>query len=139
MMPGMAPPGPPTAYLPGPFMQPMPYPPGMPSPGLSTVKKTNKLRLMSSVLVQLCTTLLLWDKCRVSLKLQIESLVLKTLCQLHKPICRRRLPQAPTLHLRTVQAHGLLCLRHLSLPTHIHTTTRVLRVCLCHGRLEIHD
>ncbi|KAF8638303.1 hypothetical protein AX17_002323 [Amanita inopinata Kibby_2008] len=32
MMPGMAPPGPPTAYLPGPFMQPMPYPPGMPPP-----------------------------------------------------------------------------------------------------------
>ncbi len=30
MMPGMAPPGPPGAYMPGPFMQPMPYPPGMP-------------------------------------------------------------------------------------------------------------
>lgn len=32
MMPGMAPPGPPGAYMPGPFMQPMPYPPGMPPP-----------------------------------------------------------------------------------------------------------
>lgn len=38
-----------------------------------------------------------------------------------------------TPHLRTVQAHDLLCLRRLFLPTHIHTTTRVLRVCLCHG------
>ncbi len=27
-MAGMAPPGPPGAYMPGPFMQPMPYPPG---------------------------------------------------------------------------------------------------------------
>lgn len=32
MMPGMAPPGPPGAYMPGPYMQPMPYPPGMPPP-----------------------------------------------------------------------------------------------------------
>ena len=32
MMPGMAPPGPPGTYMPGPFMQPMPYPPGMPPP-----------------------------------------------------------------------------------------------------------
>lgn len=32
MMPGMAPPGPPGAYMPAPFMQPMPYPPGMPPP-----------------------------------------------------------------------------------------------------------
>lgn len=31
MMPGMAPPGPPGAYMP-PYMQPMPYPPGMPPP-----------------------------------------------------------------------------------------------------------
>ncbi|XP_006459522.1 hypothetical protein AGABI2DRAFT_201859 [Agaricus bisporus var. bisporus H97] len=31
MMPGMAP-GPPGTYMPGPFMQPMPYPPGMPPP-----------------------------------------------------------------------------------------------------------
>ncbi|KAI0058177.1 hypothetical protein BV25DRAFT_1919547 [Artomyces pyxidatus] len=31
MMPGMAPP-PPGAYMPGPFMQPMPYPPNMPPP-----------------------------------------------------------------------------------------------------------
>ncbi|KAI0250212.1 hypothetical protein BJV78DRAFT_1283349 [Lactifluus subvellereus] len=31
MMPGMAPP-PPGAYMPGPFMQPMPYPPTMPPP-----------------------------------------------------------------------------------------------------------
>jgi hypothetical protein len=31
-MPGMAPPGPPGAYMPGPFMQPMPYPPGMGPP-----------------------------------------------------------------------------------------------------------
>ncbi|KAG9225037.1 hypothetical protein CCMSSC00406_0001812 [Pleurotus cornucopiae] len=33
MMPGMVPPGPPGAYVPNPFMQPMPYPPGMPPPG----------------------------------------------------------------------------------------------------------
>ena len=32
MMPGMAPPGPPGAYMPGPYMQPIPYPPGMPPP-----------------------------------------------------------------------------------------------------------
>lgn len=32
MMPGMAPPGPPGPYMPGHFMQPMPYPPGMPPP-----------------------------------------------------------------------------------------------------------
>jgi len=32
MMPGMAPPGPPGAYMPGPYMQPMQYPPGMPPP-----------------------------------------------------------------------------------------------------------
>ncbi|KAF8972204.1 hypothetical protein BDZ97DRAFT_1913428 [Flammula alnicola] len=32
MMQGMAPPGPPGAYMPGPYMQPMPYPPGMPPP-----------------------------------------------------------------------------------------------------------
>ena len=31
MMPGMAPP-PPGTYIPGPFMQPMPYPPSMPPP-----------------------------------------------------------------------------------------------------------
>ena len=31
MMPGMAPP-PPGMYAPGPFMQPMPYAPGMPPP-----------------------------------------------------------------------------------------------------------
>ena len=31
-MPGMPPPGPPTAYMPGPYMQPMQYPPGMPPP-----------------------------------------------------------------------------------------------------------
>jgi hypothetical protein len=31
MMPGMPPP-PPGAYMPGPFMQPMPYPPGMVPP-----------------------------------------------------------------------------------------------------------
>src|SRR6266550_5763588 len=78
MMPGMAPPGPPTAYLPGPFMQPMPYPPGMPSPGLSTVKQKIRLRLMLFFLAQLCT-LLVWDKCRVSLKLQAEYLILKVL------------------------------------------------------------
>ena len=32
MMQGMPPPGPPGAYIPGPYMQPMPYPPGMPPP-----------------------------------------------------------------------------------------------------------
>ena len=32
MMQGMAPPGPPGTYMPGPYMQPMPYPPGMPPP-----------------------------------------------------------------------------------------------------------
>ena len=32
MMQGMPPPGPPGAYMPGPYMQPMPYPPGMPPP-----------------------------------------------------------------------------------------------------------
>lgn len=32
MMQGMAPPGPPGAYMPGPYMQPIPYPPGMPPP-----------------------------------------------------------------------------------------------------------
>lgn len=32
MMPGMPPPGPPGTYMPGPFMQHMPYPPGMPPP-----------------------------------------------------------------------------------------------------------
>ncbi|KAF9468085.1 hypothetical protein BDZ94DRAFT_1318189 [Collybia nuda] len=32
MMPGMAPPGPPGTYMPGPYMQHMPYPPGMPPP-----------------------------------------------------------------------------------------------------------
>ncbi|KAF5382099.1 hypothetical protein D9615_004336 [Tricholomella constricta] len=32
MMPSMAPPGPPGAYMPGPYMQPMQYPPGMPPP-----------------------------------------------------------------------------------------------------------
>jgi len=32
MMPGMPPPGPPGAYMPGPYMQHMPYPPGMPPP-----------------------------------------------------------------------------------------------------------
>ncbi|KAG6842298.1 hypothetical protein C0991_010586 [Blastosporella zonata] len=32
MMPGMAPPGLPGGYMPGPYMQPMPYPPGMPPP-----------------------------------------------------------------------------------------------------------
>ena len=78
MMPGMAPPGPPTAYLPGPFMQPMPYPPGMPSPGLFTIKKIDKLGLTSSFLGQLCT-LMVWDKCHVSCKLQVESLALKWL------------------------------------------------------------
>ena len=31
MMQGMPPPGPP-GYMPGPYMQPMPYPPGMPPP-----------------------------------------------------------------------------------------------------------
>lgn len=31
-MPGMAPPGPPGAYMHGPYMQPMQYPPGMPPP-----------------------------------------------------------------------------------------------------------
>ncbi|THV07420.1 hypothetical protein K435DRAFT_772738 [Dendrothele bispora CBS 962.96] len=30
MMPGMPPPGPPGAFIPSPYMQPMPYPPGMP-------------------------------------------------------------------------------------------------------------
>ncbi|TRM64619.1 hypothetical protein BD626DRAFT_492463 [Schizophyllum amplum] len=30
MMAGMPPPGPPGAYMPGPYMQPIPYPPGMP-------------------------------------------------------------------------------------------------------------
>ncbi|KAJ7593101.1 hypothetical protein C8J56DRAFT_930391 [Mycena floridula] len=30
MMPGMPPPAPPGAFMPGPYMQPMPYPPGMP-------------------------------------------------------------------------------------------------------------
>jgi hypothetical protein len=32
MMPGMPPPGPPGAYMPGPYMQAMHYPPGMPPP-----------------------------------------------------------------------------------------------------------
>ncbi|KAG5644389.1 hypothetical protein DXG03_008617 [Asterophora parasitica] len=32
MMPGMAPPGPPGAYMPGPYIQHMQYPPGMPPP-----------------------------------------------------------------------------------------------------------
>ncbi|KAJ7127004.1 hypothetical protein C8R44DRAFT_701925 [Mycena epipterygia] len=32
MMPGMVPPGPPGAYMGGPYMQAMPYPPGMPPP-----------------------------------------------------------------------------------------------------------
>ncbi|KAG6908340.1 hypothetical protein DXG01_005251 [Tephrocybe rancida] len=32
MMPGMAPSGPPGAYMPGPYMQAMQYPPGMPPP-----------------------------------------------------------------------------------------------------------
>ncbi|TFK28121.1 hypothetical protein FA15DRAFT_665603 [Coprinopsis marcescibilis] len=32
MMPGMPPPGPPGAYMQGHYMQPMPYPPGMPPP-----------------------------------------------------------------------------------------------------------
>ena len=31
-MQGMGPPGPPGAYMPGPYMQPMQYPPGMPPP-----------------------------------------------------------------------------------------------------------
>ncbi|KAL1702267.1 hypothetical protein EV121DRAFT_210441 [Schizophyllum commune] len=33
MQPMMPPPGPPGAYMPGPYMQPMPYPPGMPPNG----------------------------------------------------------------------------------------------------------
>lgn len=37
MMPGMAPPGPPGAYMPAPFMQHMPYPPGMPPPNGESV------------------------------------------------------------------------------------------------------
>jgi hypothetical protein len=44
MMPGMAPP-PPGAYIPGPFVQPMPYPPTMPPPNGESVPTRLFLRL----------------------------------------------------------------------------------------------
>jgi hypothetical protein len=48
MMPGMPPPGPPGAYIPGPYMQPMPYPPGMPPPNgtLTVVSNDHKMEFL---------------------------------------------------------------------------------------------
>lgn len=71
MMPGMAPP-PPGAYIPGPYMQPMPYP--MPPNGESVGPHDQSRTLLSNVF-QLCTLRRPWVRCLVCRVTNVSTLV----------------------------------------------------------------
>ncbi|TFY52326.1 hypothetical protein EVG20_g10598 [Dentipellis fragilis] len=64
MMPGMAPP-PPGAYMPGPYMQHMPYPPSMPPPN-GQWDCIQVPRTLLTPTIQLCTLPHKWRRCHVS-------------------------------------------------------------------------
>jgi hypothetical protein len=132
MMPGMGPPGPPGGYMPGPFMQPMPYPPGMPPPnGQREWKLTEKLLCVKPFISFHPVAMYapgMGQMPRMSIHVEMLSILIRLAFQIPRPTCPH--PHRPAnIHLhRMGPARDPLCHRPRFHHMRTHFITRVRNV-----------